>query len=187
MLTVNICSYKYGHLAAQAIESVLGQTVKPDVVRFFDDGARDCKHLADIYPEVEYVLRETNLGIVDNFNDALNRTTTDRVLFLGADNWLEPDALELMNATKEDIVSCDAWIVGNGHHERWTLPYQPHGSALYNVELAKKVGGYQPSGRENSEEDSELFKKMLEAGATFHRVDKPLLWYRRHRENYIRH
>lgn len=182
-----IMSYRYGHLVCHALESVLSQTKKPDIIKVYDDGVGDCFFVEEKYPEVELIEREKNLGIVDNFNDALKNVTTDRVLFLGADNWLEPDALELMNATSEDIVSCDAWIIGDGHNERWTLPYQPHGSALYNVAKAKAVGGYQASGRENSEEDSELFKKMMDAGATFHRVDKPLLNYRRHRENFISH
>lgn len=186
-VTVNICSYKYGHLVAHCIESVLSQTKRPDVVKVYDDGVGDCKHVKKLYPEVELVERKANMGIVDNFNDALERVTTDRVIFLGADNWLHPQAIEMMSAGVEDIVSCDAWIVGEGKYKRWTLHYQPHGSAMYNADFAREVGGYQASGRENSEEDSELFKKMFEAGATFHRVDKPLLYYRRHRANFIRH
>lgn len=185
--TCNIMSYRYGHLVCHAIESVLSQTIRPEVIRVYDDGVGDCFFVPQKYPEVQFIERKKNLGIVDNFNDALNYTNTERVIFLGADNWLEPDAFELMLNKDEDIVSCDAWIVGHGLYERWTLPYQPHGSAMYNVKKAKAVGGYQASGRENSEEDSELFKKMMDTGATFTRVDKPLLNYRRHRENFIQH
>lgn len=185
-LTVNIMSYGYGHLAAQAIESVLNQSKLPGVIRFFDDGAGDCKHLPKIYPEIEYVLRDDNWGIVPNFNDALRLTTTEKVMFLGADNWLVCKALEKMQH-KADIVSCDAWIIHPGSNEYWSLPYQPHGSAIYNVAKAKSVGGYAPSGNENSEEDSVLFKEMRDAGATFHYVGEPLLIYRRHRANFIHH
>lgn len=183
-LTVNVMSYNYGHLAAQAIESLLWQTQKPDIIRFYDDGVGDCYHLRDKYPEVEYIFRNQNVGIVNNFNDALDRTKTERVLFLGADNWLHPKAIEMMMAKDEDIVSCDAWIVGEGKYRRWTLPTQPHGSAMYDVMKAKQVGGYEPSGREHTEEDSMLFKKMMDNGATFTRVDKPLLYYRTHRWNF---
>lgn len=186
-LTVNIMSFKYGHLVSQAVESVLWQSLQPDVLRVYDDGVGDCFFVSEKYPDVELIEREKNMGIVDNFNDALHRTTTDRVMFLGADNWLHPETLELMMAKDEDIVSCDAWIVGPSTYERWTLPHQPHGSAIYDVKKAKKVGGYEPSGRENPEEDSMLFKKMMDAGATFTRVDQPLLNYRRHAHNYIRH
>lgn len=179
-----IMSFCYGHLVCQALESVLNQTKLPDVIKVYDDGIGDCFFVEEKYPEIELIEREKNLGIVDNFNDALEHVTTDRVMFLGADNYLHPEAIELMSAKEEDIVSCDAWIVGEGKYRRWTLPTQPHGSAMYNVDFAREVGGYQASGREHTEEDSELFKKMMNAGATFARVDKPLLYYRTHKWNF---
>lgn len=182
-ITINIMSYRYGHLAAQAIESVLAQTKKPDKIVLVDDGVGDCFHLVGLYPEIEHRYNVRNEGIVDNFNKTLGLTKTDRVMFLGADNWLDPRALEKMTAHKEDIVSCDGWIWGKGM-EYWELPYQPHGSALYDVKKAKKVGGYEASGRKKSEEDSVLFKRMMEAGASFHRVAEPLFYYRRHKWNF---
>lgn len=183
-ITVNIMSYRYGHLVAQAIESVLWQTERPKVIRVFDDGVGDCSHISGLYPDIELVQRKQNIGIVDNFNEALKRVNTERTLFLGADNWLHPRALELMGARSESIVSCDAWIVGQGKYQRWSLPYQPHGSALYNVKLAREAGGYAASGNKHTEEDSVLFGKMMKAGASFYRVPKPLLYYRRHAWNF---
>lgn len=183
-LTVNLMSFFYGHLAAQAIESVLSQTVKPDVIRFYDDGAGDCGHLPEIYPEVEFILRPNNLGIVDNFNDAIIRTDTDRVIFLGADNWLHPKTVEKCLEREEDIVSYDAFKFGNGEPEYWHLDKWPHGSAMYNVELAKQFM-YAASGGEHSEEDFVLFTKMLQNGASLHIIEEPLLMYRwRHRRNF---
>lgn len=182
-ITVNIMSYRYGHLAAQAIESVLNQTMMPDRINFYDDGVGDCEHLKELYPEVNFTLRSYNLGIIDNFNQALNSVRTDKVMFLGADNWLHPEALEYMNMS-EDIVSCDAYIVGEGKYKVWQLPWQPHGSALYNAGIAREVRGYEDSRRDKTEEDSMLFNKMRDAGATFIRVEKPLLYYRRHRMNF---
>src|SRR3990167_4324043 len=159
-ITVNIMSYRYGHLAAQAVESVLWQTRPADEIRLYDDGVGDCEHLRVKYPQISVVKRHRNLGIVENFNQALRKVTTNKVLFLGADNWLHPKALELMDRD-EDIVSCDAWIVGSeGGYQKLVLPWQPHGSALYEVKKALEVGGYEHSGREKSEEDSVLFKKM---------------------------
>ena len=37
-VTVVVASYKYGHLAAHCIESLLSQTRLPDSVLFVDDG-----------------------------------------------------------------------------------------------------------------------------------------------------
>lgn len=183
-ISVVISSYRYGHLAAHAVESVVGQTRVPERIFFVDDGVHDCKHIPKLYPEVTYVERMRNLGIVENFNKMLGMVPTERVLFLGADNWLHPQALEIMGSYEEDIVSCDAYIVGDGKFELLHLPYQPHGSALYNVQKAKEVGGYEASGNKHSEEDSVLFKRMLDGGASFRVVEEPLLFYRQHRRNF---
>jgi glycosyltransferase involved in cell wall biosynthesis len=177
-------SYKYGHLAAHAIESVLNQSKPFDVVRFYDDGAGDCDHLPAIYPEVEFILRPDNLGVIDNFNDALNNTTTDRVMFLGADNWLDPHTLEDLSEFNEDIISYHGTKILEGDDTYWEVN-QAHGSSLYNVGLAKEVGGYEASGNEHAEEDSMLFNKMLKTGATLTVVDIPYIYYRwRHRRNF---
>ena len=111
-MTIVIASYKYGHLASQAIESILSQTEKPEKILFVDDGVGDCKHLPSLYPEVEYVFREKNLGTVANFQDMLERVQTDKVLFLGADNWLRSDTVEILNKTDEDIVVYDIMVTG---------------------------------------------------------------------------
>jgi hypothetical protein len=185
-LTINIMSYRYGHLAAQAIESVLSQTVKPNIINLFDDGAGDCGHLPEIYPEVDFILRAQNDGIIDNFNDALMRTPTDRVIFLGADNWLAPETVEKCLEHEEDIVSYDSIKFGNGANEYWHLPDFPHGSAMYNVELAKNyMYAATDSGSTRTEEDNVLFTQMLENGASLYIIEEPLLMYRwRHRLNF---
>lgn len=204
MVTLNIMSYKYGHLAAQAIESALCQTTPFDVINFYDDGVGDCKHLNLIYPEVNFIHREKRLGIVANFQDALMNTETERVMFLGADNWLHPNTLETLLKEKADIVSYDIKITGedgknfaqsvgaenqNGYYV-WKFKKGDinkanyiHGSSLYDTEKAKQIG-YSHSGRKHTEEDHMLFKGMINAGATYAHVLVPFLYYRRHRENF---
>jgi glycosyltransferase involved in cell wall biosynthesis len=185
--TCVIASYRYGHLAAQAIESVLNQTKKFDKVLFVDDGVGDCEHLPAIYPEVQFILRPENIGVVANFNDMLSRVETDRVMFLGADNWLDHSALEITSSQEADIVSYAAWLVKSGSPERWVVGV-PHGSSLYNVAKARQVGGYESSGNAHSEEDSVMFSRMQRvAGAIFVNLPDTLLFYRwRHRLNFNR-
>lgn len=197
MITVNIMSYKYGHVAAHAVESVLSQTKKADVVRLYDDGVGDCKHIKTLYPEVEVIEREKNLGIVDNFQDALMRTETDKVMFLGADNWLRPDTLENLDAVVGDIISYDIYLFGTEAEEFSKLvPCYPedgyrvwackgmHGSSLYNTNLAKKYGYKRNPDSVKSEEDKMLFDAMVEGGAVRAHVSVPLLYYRRHKHNF---
>ena len=112
MLTVIIASYQYGHLAAHCIESLLSQTKQPDRILFVDDGVGDCTHLPDIYPEIEYVLREENLGTVDNFQDMLMRVKTEYTMFIGADNWFRSDAVEKLLEQDADIVTYEIMVTG---------------------------------------------------------------------------
>jgi len=205
-ITINLMSYFYGHLAGHCIESVLSQSVKPDVINFYDDGAGDCGHLKDLYPEINFIFRTKNLGIINNFNDALDKTETDRVIFLGVDNYLRQDALSLLSLYPEDIVSYDIFLFGteaDSFAANWQLRKKQdgywiwefkkgdisksnyiHGSSLYNVQLAKEVGGYHRRGVQRTEEDWYLFEQMLKSGATHSHIPSPLLYYRRHKHNF---
>ena len=217
-----ISSYKYGHLAAHSIESALSQSRKEfsemlffkegsphpappisfDKIYFVDDGAGDCAHLPKLYPQVEFILREKNLGIVDNCQDMLNRVETDYVMFLGADNWLRSDTLFMLSQYKTDIVTYDIMVTGELKNEiarlypysthefngdiKWRRKDQHHGSILYKVSKAKEVGGYEkhrPDGI-RTDEDYALWNKMIKAGATVQYVQGDFLYYRRHRENF---
>lgn len=198
--TLVISSYKYGHLAAQAIESALAQTKKFDKIFLVDDGVGDCNNLQRIYPEVTFVVRPENIGTVANFQNMLEKVDTDRVMFLGADNWLRDDTLEILSESDADMVVYDIFITGDAKDEilkrhpnevhkheggwYWSRKGGHHGSMLYNVELAKKAGGYGRGKGQRTEEDMVLFHRMLEAGATYEHIPESLLYYRRHRENY---
>ena len=63
-----------------------------------------------------------------------------------------------------------------------------HGSSLYNVELAKKYGYKKNKNSRLSEEDYMLWKAMILQGEATHlHVKKPLLYYRRHKNNFQRY
>lgn len=195
-----ISSYKYGHLAANAIDSVLSQTRKPDKIYFVDDGVGDCGKLVDIYPELTFILRPENLGTVKNFQDMLMRVDTDYVMFLGADNWLRPDTLEVLTKYDQDIIGYDIYVTGSeapiwtkkiqskpemGYY-RWDCNGKYHGSCLYNVEKAKKIGyrAIKDGLEKETQEDYYLFSNMIKQGARYKHVPEALLFYRRHRENF---
>lgn len=198
-----IASYRYGHLAAHAIESALSQTERFDRIYFVDDGVGDCKHLPALYPSVEYIFREKNMGIVANFQDMLFQVETDYVMFLGADNWLRSDALDLIKSVmtgEESIVTYDICVTGELKEEiqrlypdeteyengdiYWQRTLKHHGSMLYNVQEAKRLGGYAHNGGIRSDEDMNLWQKFMKAGAGVAYVNHALLYYRRHKENF---
>jgi glycosyltransferase involved in cell wall biosynthesis len=204
-----IASYKYGHLSAHCIESVLAQTKKFDKIWFVDDAVGDCWHIQDLYGDrLQFIQNPENLGIVDNFNQMLNLVDTDYVMFLGSDNWLRSDALQILHEalvsfscyTQLDIITYDIIVTGelkdeihkfysnfmklqNGDYY-WTRKNSHHGSMLYNVALAKQVGGYAHNGGERTDEDQNLWDKMKNANAFTGYLNEALLYYRRHKENF---
>ena len=203
-LTVVISSYKYGHLAGHCIDSVISQTRKPDTIMFLDDGVGDCKHLPSIYPEVEYILREKNLGTLKNFDDALKRVKTKYTMFLGADNWLRSDAVELLLQDPEDIVTYDIMITGEFkssfsfnemtklHNDNyngdvyWNRDGKHHGSMMYNTQMAQEVGYRKyPGAHYGDAEDYNLWTELIKKNAKVKYLKEALLYYRRHRENFI--
>ena len=205
MITVVIASYGYGHLAAHCIESLLSQTVPPERILFVDDGANDCLHLEQIYPEIEFVHRPKNLGTVANFQDMLERVKTEYVMFVGADNWLRSDTIEMLSKEKADIVTYDIVVTGelkdeilnrvpgesfkvNGDHY-WSRKDKHHGSMMYKTNLGKRIKYEKrfPNSSSHSQEDWRLWDLMLASGASVSSISEGLLFYRRHRENFLKY
>jgi glycosyltransferase involved in cell wall biosynthesis len=200
-ITIIVASYQYGHLAAHCIESLLSQTKLPERVLFVDDGVGDCNHLPDIYPDVEYVMRDENMGTVDNFQDMLMRVTTQYTMFLGADNWLRSDTIEKLteHTPAADIVTYEVMVTGEHKTSHpaanlqdamkegdvWWRRDGHHGSMLYRTSYGQSAGYAQREGGINSEEDWVLWDRMMAMNAHRVHVPEPLLYYRRHRENFI--
>lgn len=88
------------------------------------------KRLIDEYPErkpfVKIINHESNLGIAATRNTALDNVTGEFVSHVDSDDWLEPNAIELLVKrqveTKADIVSGNMYIHG---HESVTEFVQP--------------------------------------------------------------
>jgi glycosyltransferase involved in cell wall biosynthesis len=204
IITFVIASYRYGHLAAHCIESLLSQSIAPTRILFVDDGGLDCNHLPSLYPDIEYILRPENLGVVDNFQDVLSKVNTEYVLFIGADNWLRSDAIELLSNGTTDIVTYDIVVTGELKEEilkrvpgetlayqgdfYWDRQDQHHGSMMYRTAFGQKIG-YKKRYEDGAhpQEDWNLWDKMLEQGATVASLKEGLLFYRRHRENFLKY
>ena len=209
--TVSVCifSYNYAHLLAHSIESVLCQTRKADKIYVIDDGAKDgVDKILEKYKDYNIIsiLRDKNLGIVDNFQDVLNRLDTTHALMLGADNYLHPNTLNRLLIEDADIVSYDIVLFGteafefaskrnSKYHDGYYIwkfdkgnistGNYIHGSSLYNVKLAQKYGYKKNPNSHLSEEDYMLWKAMiLEGNAKHIHLNIPFLYYRRHKNNF---
>lgn len=206
---IAIMAYKYDMFVAQAIDSVLAQTKKPDQIIVVDDESHD--DTSDIVARYDLPLiqREINLGPIANFQDVLmNEFTADYCMFLGADNWLHPQYIEktlaLMLDKNVSIVSTDIFLVGEyakqimeSHNGRIDNGYiilesdvnnliasNHHGSSLFNLQHSKDIGGFNPLTNQTLFWDRLHWKNMYAAGYTGTHVSEPLLYYRQHRFNF---
>lgn len=94
LVSVIIPCYNHGHFLAEAIESVLDQTWAPLEIIVVDDGSSDTTpRVAQRYPAVVYVW-QTNQGLSAARNAGVERSCGDYLLFLDADDWLYPDAID---------------------------------------------------------------------------------------------
>jgi glycosyltransferase involved in cell wall biosynthesis len=91
---VVITTYNHAHFLKEALESVAGQTRPPDAVVVVDDGSAD--NPGDIVRHFDGVrlIRQENRGLAAARNAGLHALDTSHVLFLDADDRLEPRAVE---------------------------------------------------------------------------------------------
>lgn len=99
---------------SQCIESILGQTYANLQVILIDDGSIDnsyaiCKEYVKLDTRVE-VYHQENQGVAITRNNLLEKVRGDYVLFIDADDWVEPDMVEslvnLLETYNADIVTC---------------------------------------------------------------------------------
>ncbi len=94
LVSVVITTYNYAAYLPRAIASVLMQTYPNVEVIVIDDGSTDdTASLIKNYTSVKYFYQE-NCGISTARNNGIKRSKGKYVIFLDADDWLEPDAIE---------------------------------------------------------------------------------------------
>ncbi|WP_449048101.1 glycosyltransferase family 2 protein [Parapedobacter sp.] len=95
LITVVITCYNYGRYLNQAIESVKRQTYKNYQIIVINDGSEDnTKAICDIHPDVECIDTK-RVGVSMARNTGILYSKGTYLLFLDADDWLYPKALEL--------------------------------------------------------------------------------------------
>lgn len=113
-VTVGVPVYNGERTLRCAVESLLAQTHRPDVIHISDNGSTDAtgeigRALAAEHPIVSYTRQPTNLGYVRNFRFLLQQANTRYFMWLAADDRLEPTYLERMLAVLErdpGVVTC---------------------------------------------------------------------------------
>lgn len=201
LITVYVTNYNYGRFINVCIESLLNQTFKDFEVIIIDDGSTDnSKEVIESYRHVEKVsiIYQQNKGLNITNNIAMRAAKGKYIMRLDADDFLEPNALELMSAKLEQddklgLVFPDYYYVdrdGNrigeekrhNFDENVSLYDQPaHGACtMIRLEYLRNLGGYNESF--TCQDGYDLWIKFI----THYPVSNiriPLFSYRQHGNN----
>jgi len=94
-ISIIIPAYNAAAYLAEAIESAVTQTLKPDTITVVDDGSTDTtSEVAGQFATQVKLLNQSNAGVCVARNLGAAQSDADWLLFLDADDRLLPDALE---------------------------------------------------------------------------------------------
>lgn len=114
LISILIPAYNVEKYLPHCLHSILSQSYKCLQIVIIDDGSTDntlsvCARYADKDTRVE-VYHQDNSGVATTRNNLLEKVKGDWVLFVDADDWIEPDMVDsLINLADErsaDIVEC---------------------------------------------------------------------------------
>ena len=204
LVTIGITNYNYGRYLKQCIDSMLGQT-HPDIeIIVYDDASTDesVAVITSYGNQTKSIIHEDNSGGARRgFLELLKRANGEYYMHYDADDWLEPDAIELMMAEFQSDSSLDFVYSGSTVHfedgratEEWGARYVPPtvaiaqmyhngGSAvittkgLYRTEFIRKCGHVTYMG---SEVDTLSLLNNLRNGMKYKCLECNLRHYRVH-------
>lgn len=202
-VSVVIPTYNCGRFIAEAVESVLAQTVRPAEIVVVDDGSTDdtAEIVAKFGDRVRYI-RQENQGVGAARNKGAEVATGEFLAFLDADDYWAPTKLEKQLAKfAEDpeigLVHCgfqnvdsygnllDKNLNGSGG---WVaeklLRFEPSitapgGTTLIKREAFRDVGGYDTNPDLHPSEDWDISYRLARRWK-YGFVPEPLLYYRQH-------
>ena len=196
LVSIVVLCHNYGRYLREAVDSAIAQTHPSCEVLVVDNGSSDDSfEVARSYGDAVQVIRhERNQGVERAFNDAVGRCQGEYVVRLDADDRLEPSYVErLLNALERSSESafayCRARMFGAREGVMRCFPFSPfllagrtnfvNASALTSRAAFLEAGGYSED-LEHTNEDWDLWLKLLERGRRGTYVRAPLLNWRRH-------
>ena len=213
-ISLIIPNFNYGEFLEECINSVSDQTVTPDEIIIIDDCSSDNSleilSRFENNKQIKIIRNRKNLGIVDNFNKAIKASTSDYIVFVGADNRIKKTFVEeykkaISKDTEAAILYCDITIFGpracllaettnaknnNDGSYSWVFP-EPSDENIKRLETTNFMHGssiyrrdwYQKVGgyQDNGiPEDFDLFRRIVFAGGLPVHVNAETLEYRQH-------
>lgn len=163
-LSVIVPTYNLGEFLAEAIESCLKQTRRPDEILIVDDGSTDPATVEEIdrwgrrHPDLIRVVRTENMGLPTARNTGAAAASGDVFCFLDADDWLGEEYFEralYVLQTHPEVGAVTAWADSFGIFNTMWAP--PHASfpdlfaecpsappAVVRADAYREAGGTSP-------------------------------------------
>ena len=190
--------YNAERFIAEALDSVLGQTVPPEVVIVVDDGSNDeSATIARSYGSAVTVVHQPNAGPASARNTGLDRLTTDLVAFCDADDvWDEHKIERQLDAITLDpsieVCFCriaNFWDGAPAERDRVfaernltdEFPFPLLQSVLARRDVFERIGRFDPQLLFG--EDVDWYRRVLGNDLHVHTVDAVLVRRRVHADN----
>lgn len=214
--------FKYSFLASiycgespenlrEALDSMVGQTIKPDEIVIIKDGHLTPQlewvfdHYCRLYPNLfRIIAREKNEGLGVTLQAGVLECRNEWIARMDTDDICAPNRIEIqLEILKQhpdlDMIASVYYeydnnisrrvvrITPESHEEllKYAHTRNPfgHDSMLLRKSMILKAGNYQPS---NRFEDYDLWIRMFQAGAKAYNIQVPLLYVRGNEDFYAR-
>lgn len=192
-ISIIISSYNYGRFLADAIESAFAQTLPPIEVIVVDDGSTDdSRQIARNFPV--RLIEQENAGVCAARNRGVREAAGDYLVFLDADDILEPNYLsrcwDALRTAPRNVAYAYTQMryFGSKTGIHKSAPFSRkrilqgnlvNVSALMKRHVFDEVGGFNEECKLGLE-DADLWVRFLAHGHHGVLVPEPLLRYRRH-------
>ncbi|SFM01546.1 glycosyltransferase family 2 protein [Salibacterium qingdaonense] len=167
-LSIFIANYNMGSYVETALLSCILQNVQPESVFVIDDGSTDDSRTRlsewENHPRVTFMVKE-NGGKARALNEVLPHISTEFVMELDADDWLDPDAVSIVKHYLQDLPEPACVLYGNLRRWKQTadggvlykglskgrpvrakndlVSYRfPLGPRIYRTSALKQIGGF---------------------------------------------
>jgi len=186
VISVVIPVHDHADFVADAVASVLGQSVAPAEVLVVDDGSTD-DSAARALAGGARVVRGAHRGTSHALNRGVAETTQPLVAFLDADDVWMPDKLERQLAVLGDREAVFGWVEEFSALDVRcrTLPGLFKGTMLVRRTALERVGRFDESLDKGDFVD--WFVRAREAGMTHVMLDRIVMRRRIHAANLARH
>jgi glycosyltransferase involved in cell wall biosynthesis len=194
-ITVVIPCFNHGRFLPESVDSALRQEGGPPQVMVIDDGSTDevtIRALESLPKEVD-VVRQENAGLANSRNAAFERSDSDLLLMVDADDRLTPDALDTLRPPLEanpDVGYCyglmkliGAWegVLRFPDFDPYILLHRSIAGAqlgLVRKRCWEDAGGFEPD--VSGYEDWDFCLSALEKGWRGLQIDEVTHEYRKH-------